>query len=112
MFPSHDPYAVRFRWVTQGNQVLENWQVSHMRLLGNDAFLPYGSSVLEPARRIWRQMILLEDAMLVHRIVRAPDRRVFYIDVGNVPPEEVANYMEQAQTSLKDHQLLINRQVE
>lgn len=100
-FDPNDPMAVRFRWVTQGNQVLENWQVSHMRLLGNDAFLPYGSSVLEPARRIWRQMILLEDAMLVHRIVRAPDRRVFYIDVGNVPPEEVANYMEQAQSSLK-----------
>jgi hypothetical protein len=100
-FDPNDPMAVRFRWVTQGNQVLENWQVSHMRLLGNDAFLPYGSSVLEPARRIWRQMILLEDAMMVHRIVRAPDRRVFYIDVGNVPPEEVANYMEQAQSSLK-----------
>lgn len=100
-FDPKDPMAVRFRWVTQGNQVLENWQVSHMRLLGNDAFLPYGSSVLEPARRIWRQMILLEDAMLVHRVVRAPGRRVFYIDVGNVPPEDVANYMEQAQTSLK-----------
>jgi hypothetical protein len=100
-FDPNDPMAVRFRWVTQGNQVLENWQISHMRLLGNDAFLPYGSSVLEPARRIWRQMILLEDAMLVHRIVRAPDRRVFYIDVGNVPPEEVGNYMEQAQSSLK-----------
>ena len=100
-FDPNDPMAVRFRWVTQGNQVLENWQISHMRLLGNDAFLPYGSSVLEPARRIWRQMILLEDAMLVHRIVRAPDRRAFYIDVGNVPPEEVANYMEQAQSSLK-----------
>ena len=99
-FDPNDPMAVRFRWVTQGNQVLENWQVSHMRLLGNDAFLPYGSSVLEPAR-IWRQMILLEDAMLVHRIVRAPGRKVFYIDVGNVPPEEVANYMEQAQSSLK-----------
>ena len=100
-FDPNDPMAVRFRWVTQGNQVLENWQVSHMRLLGNDAFLPYGASVLEPARRIWRQLILLEDAMLVHRIVRAPGRKVFYIDVGNVPPEEVASYMEQAQTSLK-----------
>ena len=100
-FDPKDPMAVRFRWVTQGNQVLENWQVSHMRLLGNDAFLPYGSSILEPARRIWRQMILLEDAMLVHRVVRAPGRRVFYIDVGNVPPEDVANYMEQAQKSLK-----------
>jgi hypothetical protein len=100
-FDPNDPLAVRFRWVTQGNQILENWQVSHMRLLGNDAFLPYGSSVLEPARRIWRQLILLEDAMMVMRVVRAPDRRAFYIDVGNVPPEDVANYMEQAQTALK-----------
>ena len=93
--------AVRFRWLTQGNQVLENWQVSHFRLLANDAFLPYGSSVLEPARRIWRQLILLEDAMLVYRIVRAPERRVFKVDVGNVPPEDIANYMEQVQSSLK-----------
>ena len=48
-FDPKDPMAVRFRWVTQGNQILENWQISHLRLLGNDAFLPYGSSVLEPA---------------------------------------------------------------
>lgn len=100
-FDPSDPLAVRFRWITQGNQILENWQVSHMRLLGNDAFLPYGSSILEPARRIWRQMILLEDAMMVVRIVRAPARRAFYIDVGNVPPEDIPNYMEQAQSSLK-----------
>lgn len=100
-FDKKDPMAVRFRWVTQGNKILENWQVSHMRLLGNDAFLPYGSSILEPARRIWRQLILLEDAMMVFRIVRAPARRAFYIDVGNVPPEEIPNYMEQAQSSLK-----------
>ena len=100
-FDPNDPLAVRFRWVTQGNQVLENWQVSHMRLLGNDAFLPYGSSVLEPARRIWRQLILLEDAMMVMRIVRAPSRKAFYIDVGNVPPEDIPNYMEQAQNALK-----------
>ena len=100
-FDPKDPLAVRFRWVTQGNQVLENWQVTHMRLLANDAFLPYGSSVLEPARRIWRQLILLEDAMLVYRIVRAPERRVFYVDVGNVPPEDISNYMEQVQSALK-----------
>ena len=101
-----DPMAVRFRWITQGNQILENWQVSHFRLRGNDAFLPYGSSVLEAARRIWRQLILIEDAMLVYRVIRAPERRVFYIDVGNVPPEEVGNYLEQAQTSLKRSQII------
>tara|TARA_Y100000034_G_scaffold24584_1_gene28850 strand:- start:8386 stop:15345 length:6960 start_codon:yes stop_codon:yes gene_type:complete len=96
-----DPLAVRFRWITQGNQALENWQVSHMRLLGNDAFLPYGSSVLESARRIWRQLILVEDAMLVYRVVRSPERRIFYIDVGNVPPEDIPTYMEQVQSTLK-----------
>lgn len=105
-FDPKDPLAVRFRWVSQGNQVLENWQVSHFRLLGNDAFLPYGSSVLESARRIWRQLILIEDAMLVYRIVRSPDRRVFYVDVGNVPPEEIPNYMEQVQTQLKKSQVI------
>ena len=100
-FSAEDPTAVRFRWITKGNTVLENWQVAHFRLLGNDAFLPYGTSVLESARRIWRQLILMEDAMLVYRVVRAPERRVFYIDVGNIPPEEIENYMQQAQTSLK-----------
>jgi len=105
-FDANDPSSVRFRWITQGNQALENWQIAHFRLLGNDAFLPYGSSVLEAARRIWRQLILIEDAMLVYRVIRAPERRVFYIDVGNVPPEDVANYLEQAQTSLKRNQVV------
>jgi len=100
-FDPEDPSAVRFRWITQGNRILENWQISHFRLLGNDAFLPYGSSVLEGARRIWRQLILIEDAMLVYRVIRAPERRVFYIDVGNIPPESIGDYLQQAQTSLK-----------
>jgi hypothetical protein len=104
-----DPTAVRFRWMTQGNQVLENWQITHFRLLANDAFLPYGSSVLDPARRIWRQLILIEDAMLVYRVIRAPERRVFYIDIGNVPPENAAEYLEQARTSLKTNPV-VNKQ--
>lgn len=55
-FDGDDPYAVRFKWLTRGNVFLENWQVTHMRILGNDLFLPYGTAVLEPARRIWRQL--------------------------------------------------------
>lgn len=105
-FDPSDPSACRFRWITNGNQTLENWQISHFRLLGNDAFLPYGSSVLESARRIWRQLIMMEDAMLVYRVIRAPERRVFYIDVGNTPPENIADYMEQAQTNLKRNQVV------
>jgi len=105
-FDPEDPLAVRFRWVTQGNQPLENWQISHFRILGNDAFLPYGASILEAARRIWRQLILIEDAMLVYRVVRSPERRVFYIDVGNVSPEDIPAYMEQAKAALRSNQVL------
>jgi hypothetical protein len=96
-----DPMAIRYRWVTLGNRTLENWEVTHFRLLGNDMFLPYGSSIVEPARRIWRQLILIEDAMLVYRVVRAPERRVFYIDVANVPPQEVPLYIEQQRQNMR-----------
>ena len=105
-FDPTDPAAVRFRWMSRGNQVLENWQIIHFRLLGNDAFLPYGSSVLESARRIWRQLILIEDAMLVYRVIRAPERRVFYIDVGNISPEDIPTFMKQAQDSLKRNKVI------
>jgi len=101
-----DPFAVRFRWMTQGNSILENWQVVHFRLLGNDNFLPYGQSIIEPARRIWRQLILIEDAMLVYRIVRSPERRVFYIDVGNIQPDQVDTFMEQIKTRLRRNQVV------
>lgn len=105
-FDPEDPAAVRFRWMSRGNQVLENWQIIHFRLLGNDAFLPYGSSVLESARRIWRQLILIEDAMLVYRVIRAPERRVFYIDVGNISPEDIPTFMKAAQDSLKRNKVV------
>jgi len=100
-FDPEDPMAVRFRWLTRGNTILENWQVIHFRLLGNDAYLPYGSSVLEPARRIWRQLILIEDAMLVYRIVRSPERRVFHIELGNTPADQVDSFIEQVKTQMK-----------
>ena len=105
-FDKKDPFAVRFRWLTNGNMILENWQVIHFRLLGNDNFLPYGSSIIEPARRIWRQLILIEDAMLVYRIVRSPERRVFKIDVGNIPPDQVEPYIEKVKTQLKRQQVV------
>jgi len=100
-YDREDPFAVRYRWVTLGNRTLENWEVTHFRLLGNDMFLPYGSSIIEPARRIWRQLILIEDAMLVYRVVRAPERRVFYIDVANVPATDVPNYIEQQRQAMR-----------
>jgi len=105
-FDREDPFAIRYRWAGAGNRTLENWEVTHFRLLGNDAFLPYGSSVLDPARRIWRQLILIEDAMLVYRIVRAPERRVFYVDVANLPPAEVPMYIEEMKKNLRSNQVI------
>jgi hypothetical protein len=107
-YDKEDPLAYRYRWVTQGNRILQNWEVIHFRLLGTDNFLPYGMSVLEPARRVWRQLILMEDAVMVYRIVRSPERRVFYIDVGNIAPHDVPAFMEKAKTSLKRSQIVDN----
>ena len=91
---------VQFQWNT-GGLTFENWQIGHFRILGNDKYAPYATSVLEPARRIWRQMILLEDAMMAYRIVRAPERRMFKIDVGQIPANEVEQYMQKVISSMK-----------
>lgn len=96
-----DPLLYKFRWASLGNKELDCWQVTHIRLLGNDQFLPYGMSVIEAARRIWRQLILIEDAMLTYRIVRAPERRVFYVDVGNTPPEDVPLVVEETKRNIR-----------
>ena len=69
------------------------YQVAHFRLMADSNFLPYGRSMLEPARKTWKQLTLMEDAMMIHRIMRAPEKRIFKIDVGNIPPGEVDQHM-------------------
>ena len=100
-----NPNYIQYQWNSAG-LTLENWQVAHFRVLGNDKYAPYGTSVLEPARRIWRQLNLLEDAMMAYRIVRAPERRLFKIDVGNIPPQEVEQYMQKVMTQMKRNQVV------
>ena len=100
-----NPNYVQFQWNSAG-MTFENWQVAHFRILGNDKYAPYGTSVLEPARRIWRQLTLLEDAMMAYRIVRSPERRVFYVDVGNIPPQDVEQYMQKVMTQMKRNQVV------
>ena len=100
-----NPNYIQYQW-NGGGMTFENWQVAHFRILGNDRHSPYGTSVLDPARRIWRQLTLLEDAMLAYRVVRAPERRVFKIDVGNIPPQDVPQYMEKVKTEMKRNQLV------
>ena len=100
-----NPNYVQYQWNSAG-MTLENWQMAHFRILGNDKHAPYGTSVLEPARRIWRQLTLLEDAMMAYRIVRSPERRVFKIDVGNIAPNDVEQYMQKVMTQMKRHQVV------
>ncbi len=100
-----NPNYVQYQWNSAG-MTFENWQVGHFRILGNDKYAPYGTSVLEPARRIWRQLTLLEDAMMAYRIVRSPERRVFYIDVGNINATDVEQYMQKVMTQMKRNQLV------
>ena len=101
----NNPNYVQYQWNSAG-LTFENWQVGHFRVLGQDKYNPYGTSVLEPARRIWRQLTLLEDAMMAYRIVRSPERRAFYIDVGNIPPQDVEQYMQKVMTSMKRNQVV------
>ena len=80
---------------------LENYEVAHFRLLSDANYLPYGRSYLEPARKVFKQLILMEDAMLIHRIMRAPEKRIFYMNVGGIPPQEIDQFMEKTVAKMK-----------
>jgi hypothetical protein len=79
----------------------DNYEIAHFRLISDTNYLPYGRSYLEPARKIFKQVTLMEDAMLIHRIMRAPEKRMFYINVGNVPPTEVEQFMQKTINGMK-----------
>ena len=84
-----------------GGMEYENFEIAHFRLLSDSNFLPYGKSMIEPARRVWKQLSLMEDAMLIHRIMKAPEKRIFSIDVGNIAPSEVDAAMAKIITQVK-----------
>ena len=81
--------------------VFDNYEVAHFRLISDTNYLPYGRSYIEPARKIFKQTTLMEDAMLIHRIMRAPEKRMFYINVGNIPPNEVEQFMQKTINQMK-----------
>ncbi len=62
---------------------------------------PFGNSVLRPIYRVYRQLSMIEDAVIIYRIVRAPERRVFYVDTGNMPPQRVKQYLEQIKNEIR-----------
>ena len=87
--------------VNSNTLIFDNYEMSHFRLLTDTNFLPYGRSYIEPARKLFKQYTLMEDAMLIHRIVRAPEKRIFYMNVGNIPPAEVENFMQKTISKMK-----------
>ena len=89
-----NPQLIQFEIESDNKEIVENYEVAHFRLLSDTNFLPYGRSLLEGGRKVWKQLTLMEDAMLIHRIMRAPEKRIFKIDVGNIPPKEVEQFMQ------------------
>lgn len=83
-----------------------NYEMAHLRLIGDINYLPYGRSYLEPGRKLYKQYVLMEDAMMVHRLTRAPQRRIFYVNVGAIPPNEVENYMQRMISKMKKTPLI------
>ena len=109
------PASIRFKYDPTGNlggsfasygvgkdaNYFDNFEIAHFRLIADPNYLPYGRSFIEPARKVYKQLALMEDAMMIHRIVRAPERRIFYINVGSIPPNEVEAFMEKTISKMK-----------
>ena len=96
-----NPQLIQFEIASEKKEMKENYEVAHFRVLSDTNFLPYGRSMLENGRKIFKQLTLMEDAMLIHRIMRAPEKRVFKIDVGNIPPREVEQFMQRIINKMK-----------
>ena len=94
-----------FTWKNK-NIEFNTWEVAHFRLLGDDSKLPYGTSMLEKARRVWKQLLLSEDAMLIYRTSRAPERRVFKVFVGNMDDKDVEAYVQRVANKFKRDQIV------
>ena len=95
----------KFKW-KQKDLEFNTWEVAHFRLLGDDRRLPYGTSMLEKARRIWKQLLLSEDAMLIYRTSRAPERRIFKVFVGNMDDADVEPYIQRFANKFKRDQVV------
>ena len=119
-----NPSAIRFRYAADGMDNLssgmypvpgstagnlmneqgiffDNYEMAHFRLLSDVNYLPYGRAYIEPARKLYKQYVLMEDAMLIHRIARAPEKRIFYMNVGSIPPNEIETFMQKTISQLK-----------
>lgn len=104
-----DKLIVKFKYKGASGSLDEEyttWQVAHFRLLGDDRRMPYGMSVLDKVRRTFKMLTLFEDSMMVYRITRAAERRIFKVDVGDMPEEDVDQFIQQVARSAKSTKLV------
>lgn len=101
--PENVDMSTQFVWIDGNNSQVpfRNWQVAHFRLLSNSIYLPYGCSYLNAARRHWRALSLMEDMMLIYRLERSIERRIYKIFVGSIDDADVQGYVEQVANELK-----------
>ena len=99
--PSSGMYSTNNRSQTENGIFFDNYEMAHFRLIGDTNYLPYGRSYIEPARKLFKQYTLMEDAMLIHRIARAPEKRIFYMNVGSIPPNEIDAFMQKTISNMK-----------
>jgi hypothetical protein len=102
---SSESQSLKFKWKNKQME-FQPWEIAHFRILGDDRKLPYGTSLLEKARRIWKQLLLAEDAMLIYRTSRAPERRVFKVFVGNMDDNDVEAYVQRVANKFKREQIV------
>ena len=99
--PSSGMYTMPNQQSQPNNLHFDNYEMAHFRLLADTNYLPYGRSYLEPGRKLFKQYTLMEDAMLIHRIARAPEKRIHYINVGSIPPNEIDAFMQKTISNMK-----------
>ena len=99
---------LRFRWKNKEME-FQAWEIAHFRIMGDDRKLPYGTSMLDKIRRIWKQLLLAEDAMLIYRTSRAPERRVFKVFVGNMDDKDIEPYIQRVANKFKRDQTVDSR---
>lgn len=96
------PDETKFVWEGHNDSLpYKNWQVAHFRLIKDSLFLPYGVSYLNKARRHWRMLSMMEDAMLLYRLERSIERRIFKVNVGLIDDADVPAFIQDFMNNVK-----------
>ena len=101
-FTELKPDEVKFVWEGHNeDKPFKNWMIAHFRLITDSIFLPYGCSWLNKGRRHWRMLSMMEDAMLLYRLERSIERRIFKVNVGAIDDKDVPAFIQEFMNGIK-----------